>query len=90
MTCIPRTSRALFSFGVPSVKERNILGEISSMSQQADIERTSKGNGAVELEDVNSSKTEQDIDRVLTEDEKKLLKRATFVRPRFYSLQMIS
>jgi len=60
------------------------------MSQQADIERTSKGNGAVELEDVNSSKTEQDIDRVLTEDEKKLLKRATFVRPRFYSLQMIS
>ena len=49
------------------------------MAQQADIERTSKDHGAVELEDVNSSKNEQDVDRVLTEDEKKLLKRATYV-----------
>ncbi|OAL00539.1 MFS general substrate transporter [Phaeosphaeriaceae sp. SRC1lsM3a] len=47
------------------------------MSQQVDIERTSKDRGAVELEDVNSSKNEQDVDRVLTEDEKKVLKRAT-------------
>lgn len=49
------------------------------MSQPADIERTSKDHGAVELEDVNSSKNERDIDRVLTDDEKKLLKRATYV-----------
>lgn len=50
------------------------------MSQQVDIERTSKDRGAVELEDVNSSKNEQDVDRVLTEDEKKVLKRATWVQ----------
>ena len=49
------------------------------MSQHLDIERTSKDHGAVKLEDVNSSKNEQDIDRILTEDEKKLLKRATYV-----------
>lgn len=72
----PRLESLSFS-GVTSVKERYVAGEIFSMSQQVGIERTSKDNGAVELEDINSSKNERDVDRVLTEDEKKLLKRAT-------------
>jgi hypothetical protein len=42
-----------------------------------DIERTSKEPGAMELEHVPTSNDKRDIDRPLTEEEKKLLKRAT-------------
>lgn len=46
-----------------------------------DIARTSKEGGAVELEKIETSPdtTKRDIDTPLTTDEKKVLKRATYV-----------
>lgn len=46
-------------------------------SNMGDIERTSKEAGAIELEHAPAANDKRDIDRALTDEEKKLLKRAT-------------
>jgi hypothetical protein len=51
------------------------------MSHNSDIEKLSKDAGAVEMKEViTHDTTKENIDPVLTDEEKKILKRATLVQ----------